>query len=360
MSLRDLRRHVGQLAIIGFPGHTVPSDVKKLVAAFDLGGVIYFARNAAEPVQVRELSREVASLSREWPLWISVDQEGGRVARLRRPFTEWPPMMTLGRSADLALADEFATALASELRAVGVNLDYTPVLDIHTNSQNPVIGDRALGTTADVVAAFGSALVRRLHECGIVACGKHFPGHGDTSTDSHFELPLVEHPPDRLEAIEYVPFRAGIDAGLAAIMTAHVLVPSLDPDRPATLSSTIVKTVLKGALGFGGMVFSDDMGMKALASEWPLPEAVVMSLQAGVDVVLLCNSTQDEQVEALEAIIHALESGALPEARIEDALARQWRAKIRFADALRAAPAPLSAVGLEAHQRISDRMAAWL
>ena len=232
MSLRDLSRHVGQLAIIGFPGHTVPTDVKKLIAAFDLGGVIYFARNSAEPAQVRELSREVAALSREWPLWISVDQEGGRVARLQRPFTEWPPMMTLGRSGDQELAEAFATALAAELRAVGVNLDYTPVLDIHTNAKNPVIGDRALGTTADVVAAFGAALIRKLHEGGIVACGKHFPGHGDTSTDSHFELPLVEHPPDRLEAVEYVPFRAGIEAGLAAVMTAHVLVPSLDPDRP--------------------------------------------------------------------------------------------------------------------------------
>jgi len=360
MSLRDLKRHVGQLAIIGFPGHTVPSDVKKLIAAFDVGGVIYFARNAAEPAQVRELSREVSSLAREWPLWISVDQEGGRVARLRRPFTEWPPMMTLGRSGDPALAEAFATALAAELRAVGVNLDYTPVLDIHTNSKNPVIGDRALGTTAEVVAAFGAALIRTLHDAGIVACGKHFPGHGDTSTDSHFELPLVEHPPDRLEAVEYVPFRAGIDAGLAAIMTAHVLVPSLDADRPATLSPKIVQGVLKGALGFGGMVFSDDMGMNALAAQWPLPEATVAALQAGVDVVLLCNSTQDQQVEAFEAIIHALESGALPEARVEDALARQWRAKTRFAAALSAAPAPLSAVGLDAHQRISDRMAAWL
>jgi beta-N-acetylhexosaminidase len=284
MSLRDLRRHVGQLAIIGFPGHTVPDDVKKLVAAFDVGGVIYFARNCDEPAQVRELSRECASLAGEWPLWISVDQEGGRVARLRRPFTEWPPMMTLGRSGDTQLAEDFASALASELRAVGVNLDYTPVLDIHTNSQNPVIGDRALGTTADVVASFGTALIRRLHESGIVACGKHFPGHGDTNTDSHFELPYVEHPPDRLERVEYVPFRAGIEAGLAAIMTAHVVVPSLDPDRPATLSSQIVVTVRKGSLGFDGIVFSDDMGMKALANTWPLPQATVAALHGG-DVV---------------------------------------------------------------------------
>ncbi len=360
MSLRELRRQVGQLAIIGFPGHTVPTDVKRLAASFDLGGVIYFSRNVAEPAQVRELSREAASLMREWPLWISVDQEGGRVARLRRPFTEWPPMMTLGRSGDAALAGAFGAALAAELRAVGVNLDYTPVLDIHTNSQNPIIGDRAFGSTPEVVASFGAALIRCLHESGVVACGKHFPGHGDTSTDSHLELPLVEHAPDRLDRVEYVPFRAGIAAGLATIMTAHVLVPSIDPDLPATLSRAVVDGVLKKALGFEGLVISDDLGMKAVAATWPLPDAMVAALQAGCDSVLLCNSTQDEQVEALEAVIRAMESGVLPVARVEDALARQWRVKTRFAAALQAPPAALSAVGLETHQRISDRMAAWL
>jgi beta-N-acetylhexosaminidase len=360
MSLRDLRRQVGQLAIIGFPGHTVPDDVKKLAAAFDLGGVIYFARNVAEPAQVRELSLEAASLARDWPLWISVDQEGGRVARLRRPFTEWPPMMTLGRSGDASLAEAFGAALAAELRAVGINLDYTPVLDIHTNSQNPIIGDRAFGTTAEVVASFGAALIRQLHASGVVACGKHFPGHGDTSTDSHLELPLVEHPPDRLDAVEFVPFRAGIAAGLATIMTAHVLVPALDPDLPATLSRKVVDGVLKKAMGFEGLVISDDLGMKAVAEAWPLPEAMVASLRAGCDAVLLCNSTQDEQVEAFEAVIHALEDGSLPVARVEDALLRHRRVKTQFATALEAGPAALSSVGLEAHQRISDRMAAWL
>lgn len=360
MSLRDLRRQVGQLAIVGFHGHEVPGDLKKFAAAFDLGGVIYFARNIAEPAQVRELSREAAGLARDWPLWISVDQEGGRVARLRKPFTEWPPMNTLGRSQDLALAKAFAGALAAELRAVGINLDYTPVLDIHTNANNPIIGDRAFGTDAQTVADFGAALITHLHEAGIVACGKHFPGHGDTSTDSHLELPLVEHPPERLAAVEYVPFRAGIAAGLATIMTAHVLVPSIDPDVPATLSRAMVDGALKGALGFDGLVISDDLGMKAVAANWPLPDAMVAALQAGCDAVLLCNSTQDEQAAALEAVIHALENGTLPEARVEDALARQWRVKTRFARLLQAPPAALAGVGRDAHQKVADRMAAWL
>jgi hypothetical protein len=193
---------------------------------------------------------------------------------------------------------------------MGIDPGNLLVLDIHTNSQNPIIGDRAFGTTAEVVASFGAALIRQLHASGVVACGKHFPGHGDTSTDSHLELPLVEHPPDRLDAVEFVPFRAGIAAGLATIMTAHVLVPALDPDLPATLSRKVVDGVLKKAMGFEGLVISDDLGMKAVAEAWPLPEAMVASLRAGCDAVLLCNSTQDEQVEAFEAVIHALEDGS--------------------------------------------------
>ncbi len=167
---------------------------------------------------------------------MSVDQEGGRVARLKAPFTEWPPMATLGRSGDVKLAERFARALAAELKAVGITLDYAPVLDIHTNPKNPVIGDRALAEKADEVARLGSAIVRALQAEGIAACGKHFPGHGDTSTDSHFELPLVEHPPDRIRRVEFVPFKAAIEAGVATIMTAHVLVPALDEERPASLS----------------------------------------------------------------------------------------------------------------------------
>ncbi len=331
-----------------------------MAAEFDLGGVIYFARNIAEPAQVADLSREAADLAQDWPLWISVDQEGGRVARLRTPFTEWPPMVTLGRCGDAQLVDAFAAALATELRAVGINLDYTPVLDIHTNPRNPIIGDRAFGDTAEVVSRVGAALVRALHANQIVACGKHFPGHGDTATDSHLELPLVEHPPDRLRAIEFAPFKAAIAEGLATIMTAHVLVPSLDEHVPATLSRTIVTDVLKDELGFDGLVISDDLGMQAVAETWPLADAMVASLQAGCDAVLLCNSTIDEQLVALEAVIHAVEKGALPLARVEDAMARQRRVKTRFAHLMAPGTSDLSCVGTDAHHALAARMAAFL
>src|SRR6266851_10237347 len=167
MSLRDIRRHIGQLAIVGFNGHTVADEVGILAREFDLGGVIFFARNVADPEQVADLSRESQELAADIPLWVSVDQEGGRVARLKRPFTEWPPMATLGRSGDAALAERFARALASELKAVGITLDYAPVLDVHTNPKNPVIGDRALSDSAEEVARLGRAIVRGLQEEGV-------------------------------------------------------------------------------------------------------------------------------------------------------------------------------------------------
>src|SRR5581483_8552784 len=227
---------------------------RSLAREFGLGGVILFARNIAEPEQVAELADDASRLLADPPLWVSVDQEGGRVARLKAPFTEWPPMATLGRSGDPALTERFARALASELRAVGITLDFAPVLDIHTNPRNPVIGDRALAETAAEVARLGSVIVRALQAEGVAACGKHFPGHGDTSADSHHELPLVEHPPERLREVEFAPFRAAIEAGVATIMTAHVFVPSLDETLPATLSPRVVTDILRNELRFGGVI----------------------------------------------------------------------------------------------------------
>src|SRR5436309_11495223 len=249
---------MGQLLIAGFNGQQIPAELRSLARDFGLGGVILFARNIVDPEQVAELSFDASRLVPELPPWVSIDQEGGRVARLKAPFTEWPPMATLGRSGDAALAERFARALAAELKAVGVNLDYAPVLDVHTNPKNPVIGDRALADKPDVVARLGSAIVRVLQGEGIAACGKHFPGHGDTSADSHHELPLVEHPPDRLRAIEFTPFRAAIQADVATIMTAHVFVPALDEQRPATLSRRVVFDLLRMELGYEGVILSDD------------------------------------------------------------------------------------------------------
>ena len=360
MSLRDFRKHAGQLAIAGFAGHTIPPDLKALAREFDLGGVIFFARNVGAPEQVAELAREAQELARELPLWVSVDQEGGRVARLKTPFTVWPPMATLGRSGDDRLVERFARALAAELAAVGISLDYTPVLDIHTNPRNPVIGDRALAEKAEDVARLGSIMIRTLQNSGIAACGKHFPGHGDTGTDSHFELPIIEHPPDRLQHVELVPFRAAIDARVAAIMTAHILIPALDGEHPATLSPRIVDQLLKRELGYDGLVLSDDLEMQAISGRYGIPEATVAAVAAGCDAVLMCGADQDVQARAIEAVIRAVEDETLPLKRVQDALARHRRVKERFL-ARRLAPlrdAELRAVlGRDEHQEVAAEMA---
>jgi beta-N-acetylhexosaminidase len=326
----SLARRLGQLVTVGFDGGTVPVELRTLAREFDLGGVILFARNVEAPEQVAELSYDLRQLSGARPMWISIDQEGGRVARLRAPFAEWPPMATLGRRGDDDLAARFAGALAEQLAVLGISLDYAPVLDVHTNEANPVIGDRALATDPEVVARLGAIVIRELQGRGVAACGKHFPGHGDTSTDSHHELPLVEHPPDRLRRVEFVPFRRAIEASVASIMTAHLLVPALDESRPASLSRGIVDGVLRRELNFDGLIISDDLGMKACAAQYPLDRAIVEAIAAGSDTVLLCGPDHAAQAAALEALVHAAEAGTIPYKQLEDSLARQRRTKERF------------------------------
>jgi beta-N-acetylhexosaminidase len=299
------------------------------------------------------------------PPWVSVDQEGGRVARLKEPFTRWPPMATLGRAGSDVLAERFARALAAEVRAAGFTLDYAPVLDIHTNPKNPVIGDRALAERAGDVARLGRIIVRTLQQEGVAACGKHFPGHGDTSQDSHHELPLVEQPPDRLRAVEFVPFREAIAEGVQFIMTAHVLVPSIDEERPSTLSPRVVQAILRDELGFNGVILSDDLEMKAISARHTVPAAAVDAIRAGCDAVLICSGNVDLQAEALEALVKARESGTIPVSRLDDAFRRLRRAKERFLARERQGAAARvralrSVIGRDEHQAIAAEMAAFL
>ena len=363
----NIRREIGQLLIGSLPGMTITPEIRSLAREFSLGGVILFSRNIEVPEQVAELSGDVQALATELPLWVSVDQEGGRVARLKRPFTEWPPMAVLGRSGNTELASRFAAALAAELKAVGVTLDYAPVLDIHTNPTNPVIGDRALAEDAEAVARLGAAIVRGLQDSGVAACGKHFPGHGDTSVDSHLELPLVEHPPDRIRRVECVPFREAINADVAFIMTAHVLVPSLDDERPATLSPRIVRAMLRDELGFGGVILSDDLEMKAIAKSYAVPEAAVQAIAAGCDGLLICSGDVDIQAATLEGLVYAVEQGRIPYKRLEDAQQRLRRAKERFlaapvasGETARRSARLRQVLGCDAHQRVAEEMSRYL
>jgi beta-N-acetylhexosaminidase len=361
-----LHRRIGQLVVVGFNGKTIPEELRGLAREFDLGGIILFSRNVESPEQVASVAVEAQQLARDLPLWVGVDQEGGRVARLKRPFTEWPAMAALGRAADESLASRFAGALARELLAVGISIDFAPVLDVLTNPKNPAIGDRALGDRADAVARLGSAIVRALQSSGLAACGKHFPGHGDTGVDSHLDLPIVEHPPDRLQAVDFVPFRAAMEAGVAAIMTGHLLVPSLDDQNPATLSRRIVTDVLREDLGFDGLVFTDDLDMKAISARTTNERAAVAAIRAGCDVALLCGMDVAAHASSIEALIRAVEEEDIPWARAEDALSHQRRAKERFASMSgttldrRWRPGPeaelRALIGCEAHEAIAAEM----
>ena len=358
-------RDLGQLLIGSFTGTAISPELRSLAREFDLGGGILFSRNVEAPEQVAELAAEVEALGRTMPAWVSIDQEGGRVARLKEPFTRWPPMAVLGRAGSEVLAERFSRALASELAAVGITLDYAPVLDIQTNPQNAVIGDRALAERADAVARLGTVIIRTLQAEGVAACGKHFPGHGDTIADSHFELPLVEHPPERLRAVEFEPFRAAIRAGVAFIMTAHVLVPALDEENPATLSPAIVQALLRDELGYDGVILSDDLEMKAISTRLPITSAAVKAINAGCDGLLVCSGDVETQAAVLEALVKAVETAEISASRIEDALKRLKRAKERFLATERPKPAARlralrSVIGRDEHQAIAAEMASFL
>ena len=327
---RSVRRHVGQLITAGFAGTAIPAELHVIAREFDLGGIILFTRNVEAPPQVAEVAYEAKRLGGESPPWVAIDQEGGRVQRIRAPCTVWPPLASLGRSANEGLTERFARALARELRILGITFDCAPVLDVNTNPRNPVIGDRALSDDPARVADLGAIIVRTLQAEGVAACGKHFPGHGDTGVDSHADLPVVEHETERLDEVELRPFRAAVQAGVAAIMTAHVRYPAWDDASPATLSSRIVNGLLRQDLGFGGLIISDDMAMGAITRHHAATDAAVAAVNAGCDVLMLCAPDPEYQVAVIEGLIYAVEAGALPERRIEDALRRQRRTKERF------------------------------
>jgi beta-N-acetylhexosaminidase len=348
----------------GFTGTQIPPELRSLAQEFDLGGVIIFSRNVEAPEQVAELALGTQELAQSLPLWFAVDQEGGRVARLREGFTRWPAMAALGRAQDVALATRFARALAHELSAVGITLDFTPVLDVLTNPKNPAIGDRALSDKAEEVAKLGRVIIDTLQSQGIAASGKHFPGHGEAAVDSHNEMPICDVPPDRLDAVELVPFRAAIEAGVAFMLTAHLLFPALDEKFPATLSPTIVTGLLREKLKFDGAVLTDDLDMGAIEKQFPIEEAVVQAIAAGCDGLLICGQDYDKKARALEALIHAVENETLSLKRVEDAISRMRVAKERFLMSSRPRKidprAVRKSVGRLEHQAVAEEMARWV
>jgi beta-N-acetylhexosaminidase len=359
MTASRLPRLAGQLLSVGFEGTAAPESLRARVMASEVGGVMLFRPNIADPGQLAALVAALRGASpAEAPLLVSIDQEGGLVQRVRAPATVWPPMLSVGAAGDAARTTAVGRALGEELAALGVGWDFAPVLDVHTNPANPVIGNRAFGTTPAAAATHALAFWRGLRGAGLVGCGKHFPGHGDTQTDSHLELPVVPHDRERLGRVELAPFAAAAAAGMEAFMTAHVLYPALDPDRPATLSRRIATELLRGELGFRGVLVSDDLGMKAVADRYSVEELAVGAIEAGCDH-LLVREPEARQIAAFEAIVKAAEARADFRARVEESAARFAALKAACRVALPAPTAMLpSLLGTPAHKALAGSFGA--
>lgn len=317
MQTKELRRLVGRLFVFGFDGKSISPWMRECVEKHSVGGWILFARNASEPAQVWELTR---ALKAPGLLWM-VDHEGGRVVRFPEPVTHFPSLGRLGEVGSADLTYKAHLYAARELAALGFHVNLAPVVDIRTNQTNPVVGDRSFGTTAEQVASMVPSALKGIQDGGLLPCVKHFPGHGDTPVDSHKALPVVTTPLETLEKREWVPFRKAIDAGVPLVMVGHLLVKALDSTYPASLSAGCVEGVLRGKLGFRHVVVSDDLEMSGIATGYSIEERVILSLKAGVDLLLVCHSPELQQ-RALDAVIKAVEGRILREERIVQAAAR--------------------------------------
>lgn len=321
---------VGQLFVFGFDEPHITPEVSDLLQKHLAGGVILFGRNITSLQQVVELNTHVIEHSKIPPI-ISVDQEGGRVARLRDICTKVPTMRVIS---DLAnqhpdLPYKLSAMMAREMVSMGFNLDFAPVLDVDTNPDSPVIGDRSFSREAQRVADLGSTFIRGMQDAGMAACGKHFPGHGDTNIDSHLDLPVVHHTMSRLDNVELLPFQSAIAANVATMMTAHVLMPSIDPNYPATLSPIILQNLLRKKLGYQGLIISDDLEMKAVEDRYEIKEMVRLGLLAGIDLFLICK-TISKVHEAIGAVHELLAAGEVPLERVNEALSRIATMKKRY------------------------------
>ncbi|MCB9533088.1 MAG: beta-N-acetylhexosaminidase [Myxococcales bacterium] len=321
MTPTPLREAAGRMLVAGFDGPALPAHVAAALTERRLGGVILFRRNVEEPTQVADLNEQVFGAARGFIPLVSVDQEGGRVQRIRSPATVLPPMATVGRTGDVELAVRLGQLIGDELDALGFNLDFAPVADTFTNPDNGVIGDRAFGSDPELVGRMAGALALGLTLSGIVPCAKHFPGHGDTLLDSHTDLPRVDHPLDRLRAVELRPFQALFRADLPMVMTAHLLIPAIDAEHPFTLSARGVGGLLREHAGYRGVVVSDDLEMRAVADRYAVEEMMVLGVEAGVDLFLICH-TRERWEAAFEALVANAERSAAFRDRVEASAAR--------------------------------------
>jgi beta-N-acetylhexosaminidase len=325
----SLEEKIGQMLVVGFEGLEPPDYILDWLADGRIGGVILFARNVASPAQVVTLTQACHAVAAR-PILIAIDQEGGVVARLRDGFTESPGAMALGVADSEELAENVSAVLGTEMRALGINWNLAPALDLTHNIHNPSVGVRSLGIDPQRVARLGVAQVRGFQKAGVAATAKHFPGKADTPVDPHVSLPVIEGPLDDLWNTDLVPFRAASEAGIAAMMITHVQFKALEPQYPSTLSPRIIEGLLRDDIGFGGVISTDCMEMKAVTNAYGPGESAVLAALAGASTILFSH-TRAYQEAAYDALIEAARSGRLPEAKIDQAVGKVTAMKERFA-----------------------------
>ncbi len=358
MSTREL---VGQHLIIGIAGTSLTAEEKKMIVENNIGGVILMGRNCIEPRQIRDLCAEVQSLRHKMkdkaPLFISIDMEGGRVHRLKPPFTQWPALKKIGDLDAPTAAFHFTQKMGAEMMAIGINLDFAPCIDVFSNPKNTVIGDRAVSSDPHQVEKMASALVRGYIKSGVISCVKHFPGHGNTIIDSHEELPVEEADLKRLNEVELVPFKKALRSRVDMVMTCHILFKNIDPKNPVTFSELFLKKMIREEYKYRGLVVSDDLDMKAMIKHYDRAEIPVKALKAGVDLLLYCNDPTSPPI-AIEAVTEAIVQGSLDRKALEASSSRIL--DLKKIKLLQPDPRPLDeamlVIGCEDHLRLADSL----
>jgi len=321
MRVQDRLSQLGHLFMVGVPQPTLDNETRALLQELQPNGIVLFRRNYTAPAALAVLCAELHSLfSTHRPL-IALDHEGGRVHRVSPPFTHFPPAMRIGQTGSVALAYRVGLAMGHELRRVGIDIDFAPVLDVLTNPANTVIGDRSFSSDPYQVALFGRALVRGLRESGVIPCGKHFPGHGGTLMDSHEDLPQDDRRREELDRVDLYPFQQAIREGIEMLMTAHVRYPTLDPELPATVSPKIITGLLRQQMHYDRVVVTDDLEMGAVVRHSTVEHTVINALNAGADIMLVCHKIE-LALTARDACLRAVEDGTLSQQRVEEAVQR--------------------------------------
>lgn len=357
-----LEQKVGQIMIGSFTGPTLSPELEFKIRWLHLGGVILYnvTGNIEHPEQIAKLTRDIQSTAREAgevPLFIGIDQEGGRVTRITKGITQFPGNMALGAIGDPLLAGQAAKVMARELGILGINMNYAPVLDVNSNPFNPIIGTRSFGSSPEQAALLGAIMIKSYNEEGIIATAKHFPGHGDTSKDSHLDLPVVNRTLAELQTVELVPFQE-VATTVPAIMTAHIVLPVIDKNRPATLSPPVLG-LLRQELKFEGLIITDSMNMAAISKHWSKGEAAVQAFLAGADI-LLYGADRDSTIKDHEivhaALVKAVSEGQISVSRLDESVRRILMTKQRFAITGEVKASQFTELASAAHQAVAEKI----